>query len=155
MMWCGFAIFWEASVLGLTGFGKVGGGGAPLIFKLWGLPFVAVGIYLVAGRFVHDAWRRSRSFYGVTNQRVLIVERTANVKVTSMLLQSLPPMVRTMTGPDRGSLAFGSPSPFRPGSRGMQFGNTPVCPTFEYVQGIRDLEQLIHALQRGNVQSDR
>jgi hypothetical protein len=37
----------------------------------------------------------------------------------------------------------------------MQFGNTPVCPTFEYVQGIRDLEQLIHALQRGNVQSDR
>jgi hypothetical protein len=146
LMWCGFACFWEASVLGLTGFTK--GGGAPLIMKLWGLPIVAIGIYFVAGRFFYDAWRRSRTFYGVTNNRVLILERIMNVKVTSLALLSLPPIVRTMTGPDTGSLAFGVSSPFRQSSRGVNWGNASGCPTFEYVQGVRELEELIHSLQR-------
>ena len=44
-MWGGFAIFWEASVLGLT----TGSRGAPLFFVLWGVPFVLVGQYFIWG----------------------------------------------------------------------------------------------------------
>ena len=58
LLWCGFAIFWEWSV--------VSGGRAPWFFELWGVPFVAVGLYLVFGRFIADAYQRGRTVYGIT-----------------------------------------------------------------------------------------
>ena len=53
LMWAGFALFWEYSVLGTN---------APLFFKLWGIPFVLVGLYMVVGRFFVDAWMRPALF---------------------------------------------------------------------------------------------
>ncbi len=57
LLWCGFAIFWEVSVLSTDG---------PLIFKLWGIPFVIVGLYMAVGRFFIDAKQRAKMYYGVT-----------------------------------------------------------------------------------------
>src|SRR4051812_19863506 len=64
LVWCGFAVFWEKSVLGM---------GAPGFFPLFGLVFVVVGLYLVFGRFIADAIRRGKTFYGLTPRRAIIV----------------------------------------------------------------------------------
>jgi len=36
ILWCGFAIFWEAGVVA---------GGGPVFFSVVGIPFIAIGIY--------------------------------------------------------------------------------------------------------------
>lgn len=62
ILWCGFAIFWEAGVVRSGwGFGEV-----------WGVPFVAVGLYFVVGRFFYKHYRNRRTVYGITTRRAMI-----------------------------------------------------------------------------------
>jgi hypothetical protein len=73
LMWGGCAIFWEASVLGLFSFGH--SRPAPSFFARWGIPFVVLGQYAIWGRFLTADWRKRRTFYAVTNRRVLAVRK--------------------------------------------------------------------------------
>ena len=70
LLWGGFAIFWEISALSIP-MDKAGAIG--IIFPLFGIPFVLVGLYMIFGRFIYDAKNRSKTFYGITDQRVIIV----------------------------------------------------------------------------------
>src|SRR5436853_5210270 len=63
LLWAGFAVFWEVEAFRDS---------APYFFRFWGIPFILAGADLVVGRFVWDTWRRARTFYGVTDHRVLI-----------------------------------------------------------------------------------
>jgi hypothetical protein len=79
-IWCGFAIFWETSVLQTN---------APLFMKLFGAAFVLIGLYFVAGRFLLDAWVRSGTQYAVTRKRVLIARSWPYRQVYRIEPQSL------------------------------------------------------------------
>src|ERR1051326_4937198 len=80
LLWCGFAIFWEASVVTK---------GAPFFFMLWGIPFILVGLYIVFGRFFVDARTRGRTFYGVTSQRIIIVSGLFSQQTKTLQLRTL------------------------------------------------------------------
>jgi hypothetical protein len=64
LMWGGFALFWESMVISA---------GAPLVMALFGVPFVVLGAYLIAGRFFWDANVRARTRYAVTDRAAYIV----------------------------------------------------------------------------------
>jgi hypothetical protein len=70
LLWGGFAIAWEISVVVME---------AGILFQLWGIPFVLVGLYMMVGRFFHDAWYRKRTFYGLTKDH-LIIKRPKKVQ---------------------------------------------------------------------------
>jgi len=64
IVWGCSSIFWEYQVLASD---------APLIMALIGVPFVIIGLYLIAGRFYYDAKLRGKTFYGITDRRIIIL----------------------------------------------------------------------------------
>ncbi|NMN06422.1 MULTISPECIES: PH domain-containing protein [unclassified Novosphingobium] len=104
LMWGGFAIFWNAMVW-FAPFDRDSGASPEWFFKLWGLPFLVVGLYLIAGRFFHDAHIRKMLFYAVTDQRILILR---GLKITSLDIHRLPRLELSEHRDASGTVAFES-----------------------------------------------
>ena len=50
-----FRDFLRNAMVCLAPFDTNSGGNPGCFFKLWGLPFLVIGLYLIVGRFLHDA----------------------------------------------------------------------------------------------------
>jgi hypothetical protein len=86
LLWGGFAIFWNFSVWTFPQTGEH----IDWFFRLWGLPFLVAGLYLIAGRFIHDAAIRRHQFYAVTDLRILIRGGLSSTKLKSPDIKLLP-----------------------------------------------------------------
>jgi hypothetical protein len=139
LMWGGFAIFWETMVIRQ--------GNAPIFFRLWGVPFVLIGFYLVVGRFVVDAFVRARTQYAVTDQRIIILREGWFAKVLTMSLDRLPALDLDQNGNGTGTINFGTDIEIGFGRRGGGMGIwTPALsnvPRFLGVADVRDVFNLI------------
>jgi hypothetical protein len=98
LLWCGFAIFWEFSV--------VSGRNAPGFLPLFGLFFVLTGLYFVVGRFFVDAWARGNTVYAVTSQRILILRSAPFSRFTSLAINRLPELSLDERADGRGTIRF-------------------------------------------------
>lgn len=123
LLWGGFAIFWETGVLAAQ---------APVFMKLWGIPFVLIGLYLVAGRFLLDAWIRGGMQYAVTNKRILISRSWPFGKLTAMSLDQLPDASLMESTNGRGTIRFGQQVPFLWG-RGFTAWTPALDPTPQFI----------------------
>jgi hypothetical protein len=104
ILWTGFAVFW---IYGATA------SGAPASFWSFGLIFVAVGLYFVFGRFLTDALDRGRTYYGVTSDRIIIVNGFFGRRVKSLNLRTLTDVTFTSATGGKGIISFGAMnSPF-------------------------------------------
>ncbi len=61
IIWCGFAILWETIAFTSS---------ASLFFKLWGIPFICVGLFMLFGRFILKSYIRKETIYVITNKRI-------------------------------------------------------------------------------------
>jgi len=91
--------FWEGAVIK---------GNAPWFFKLWGIPFVVVGLYIIIGRFFVDARIRRATAYGVTSDRVIMISGFPRRTVKSVSLLSLSEISFAEDG--SGTITLGSDS---------------------------------------------
>ena len=102
LMWGGFALFWNYSVWTMGN----GDDGPDWFFKLWGLPFLAAGLYIIFGRFVHDRAIRKSLLYAVTDQRVLTLRCARSPKLTSLDIRRLPRLELSEQRDGTGTIAF-------------------------------------------------
>jgi hypothetical protein len=142
LLWGGFVIFWEYSVLRQSS--SHGSGSPDLFMVLWGIPFVLVGIYLIVGRFFADAFQRARTIYAVTDQRILIVTTLWNKQVKSVQLKTLPEISLTEKSDGSGTITFGPQPPYaRMMGGGWPGANKQAAPTLEFVEQVRSVYDLI------------
>lgn len=132
--------FWEATVLRLAPAASA----TPLvlIFPLFGLPFVALGLYLIVGRFAVDAWARKKTVYGLSNQRALLLRRLRNER---LLTQPLGGELRlTGQGPRYGALTFGRPANPLLSTNGFKMWTPALSDevSFQEVEGVMDAYRL-------------
>lgn len=99
LAWFGFTVFWE--------FGVTSQSEAPDFFVLWGAMFMCIGLYMVVGRFIVDAWLRRRIQYAVTDQRVLIARSSPFAKFVAVSLARLPDVQLSERAGGRGTIRFG------------------------------------------------
>lgn len=78
LLWGGFAIYWEYSVLRMN---------APFIFPVFGGFFVLIGLYMIFGRFFYKSFILKRTSYAVTSEKVLI---NRNGKIEVLMKNALP-----------------------------------------------------------------
>ena len=139
LLWGGFAVFWEVSVLRTS---------APGFFALWGVPFVAAGIYVTVGRFFVDAWRRGRTSYFVTSTRVVIVGGALTPATKSLLLATLSDVSMTERSDGSGTITFGAMNPMFAMYAGMSWPGVPQVPSFEMIPDVRRVYGIIQTAQQ-------
>ena len=135
-LWAGFAVFWELKVMRT---------GAPFFFRLWGLPFIAMGVYITVGRFFIDAMRRARTAYAVTSDRIIITRAGRFAQTQSLMLATLPDVTLTEGKDGSGTITFGLTGALPLMARGATWSGAPRGPSFE---SIPDAQQVYGIIQR-------
>lgn len=134
-LWAGFAVFWEATVLRTS---------APGFFVLWGIPFLAVGAYITVGRFFVDSWKRARTRYGLTTERVII---RSGASTKSLNLRTLAEVTLTERDDGRGTITFGASAFPMAMFAGASWPGAPQISAFESIPDARTVYAQIREAQ--------
>jgi hypothetical protein len=142
LLWGGFAIFWESSVLGIPN--------APLVMKLWGIPFVLIGLYLIVGRFFVDAKMREKTIYALTGERILIFSGILRRESKSLTLRNIPEVSVVKARDASGTISFGSApfGAFAGGFAGWPGNGRMLPPQFEMIDDVAAVATLVREAQR-------
>lgn len=144
LMWAGFAIFWEAAVLGLV---WSEGHDAPLLFKLWGIPFVIVGFYMIFGRFIYLYWRKRNTYYAVNNQRALVLRDLFTRQLQAVFLDRIAHISARQRRGGGGDVLFADQPTWWTSwyvNTGFDFGGVPAAGFFD----LKDVQLVADRLNR-------
>lgn len=140
LFWAGFAIFWQFGVSELY---------TPFIFKLWGLPFVCIGLYITIGRFFLDAKKRANTTYGITNDRIIIKSGIFSREIKSLNIRTLSDISFSQKADNSGTIVLG-PVDFRSSMmQGMEWPGVKQPNSLEFIEEVKSVYDKIIALQRG------
>ena len=135
LLWCGFAIFWFVTSIIM---------GAPIIFSMFGLPFVGVGLYMVFGRFFVDSSQRKHTIYGLTEERLIIKSVVFNKSFKSIDLDSLTDIEYIAKEDGSGSIYFGNKNTtINLGTNMNRYPQTKPNPQLDLIPNVRNVYQQI------------
>jgi hypothetical protein len=94
-----FAVDWNATMWSM-------GGAEDLSFGFHGALLLLGAFYFAIGRFIHDAWLRGRTYYAITDQRLIFLQRGLFGRFRSIALGHLPLLDYEEYGDGRGTITF-------------------------------------------------
>lgn len=133
-VWLAFSLFWELTVIK---------SGAPIIFSLWGIPFIVIGVYLLIGRFIQKAFLRNKTYYVITNKNI-IVKTGSKIKIYNG--NDLPSMDIEIHKNGNGTIIFYQDVYIRRNSR---YNN------YFMLENIADVTQVQNAINRMETYQNR
>jgi hypothetical protein len=156
ILWCSFTGFWEVNAAG-TG----------VVFaEIWGVPFLALGLYMVAGRFLVKRYQHRHTAYGVTPDRAMIVTPRS---FRDQPLRGVPLSVERSRDGRRVSVIVSTPEPDRSYSflgrrrptraASARYANTGLEPLIRSASfpfafyDVEDPQPLLAALDRARTRS--
>lgn len=150
LIWGGFAIFWEYTVLFTMPKGPNAPDGIGLVFPIFGIPFVVIGLYMIFGRFICDSKKRAKTFYGLTDQRAIIVSGMVSKNIKSLNLKTMTDVSLSEKSNGYGTIIFGQENQMISmfvggGFPGMGGSNTP---RFELIEDAKQVYNQLREYQK-------
>ena len=151
LLWGGFAIFWDVMALGVFFGGAAEVESLPdiaIIFPLFGVPFILMGLFIF-GRFLVDARQRARTFYGVTDKRIIIMSGLFSRKVKSLNLRTLTDLSMSEKSDGSGTVTFGPTHPLAAffGAAAWPGAGFRGSPHFDLVANVAEAYKIIRHAQ--------
>jgi hypothetical protein len=145
-------VFWEYAVLQSMVFSPHRQnipGPMAVIFPLWGVPFILVGLYMVFGRFFVEMKLRERTCYAVTSERILIKSGLFTRTLKSLNLRTLSDLSFTDGDEGRGTITFGPSNPYSTliGNSSWPGATQRMAPSFDSIPEARRVYELIREAQ--------
>jgi len=150
LLWGGFAIFWEYMALTMVPKAQNASDGFALIFPLFGIPFVVIGLYMIFGRFIYDSKKRQKTFYGLTDQRAIIVSGVFSKSVKSLNLKTISDVSLSEKENGYGSIVFGQENQMMSLFMGGGFPGmgSSTTPKFELIENAKHVYKQLRDHQK-------
>lgn len=98
----GFIAFWLSMLIR---------NGEPVFLLIFAVPGVSFAVYMNTVRYFVDSKQRAKTYYGVTNERVIIVSGLRSREVKTLLLKFITDLSIEERPDGRGTIKFGPPEP--------------------------------------------
>lgn len=124
----------------------------PFPFFLFPFFFLIVGSYISIGRFVYKYFRKKKTYYFLTDKRVIIITDFLGKNIQAAFLKEIPTINKSVNGKGMGSLVFGNQNMQAAmyGNTGMElFGafNTNPIPAFYDIPNVQEVYKKVSDLK--------
>ena len=114
------------------------------IFKIIGVTFALLAIYMGGIRFLFDSLKRKRTFYCITNKRVLVISGRKG-KLKTLPLKNIESLDKTEEKDGSGFLIFGNTNPLWPWLLGGFYMAGENIPGLETLPDVREVFTILEA----------
>ena len=105
---------------------------------------VVILLYLSFGRFIHAAMARRRTWYVITNRKII---RKRGKSIDMLDSKNMPPMQMTSYEDGSGTIVFGGPTQYRNRRGGVTVHIDPNQFKLEAVENVVRIHQLISEME--------
>lgn len=105
---------------------------------------------MTVGRFFVEGKQREKTFYGVTNQGIIIISGLFKKHVKSLDLKTLTDITLSESSPEKGTISFGNTFPFASMLGGLSWAGMDqfIGPRFELITNAKQVYEHIRKAQQ-------
>lgn len=115
---------------------------APFLFKVFGALLIILGIYFGIIRFSLDMLKRKRTFYCITDRRVLVISGRKH-KLKTLPLKNIDHLDKTEEKDGSGFIIFGSVNPLWPWLLGNFYMVGDTVPGLEMLPDVNSVYDIL------------